>query len=91
MMCWNALAMALTLSLGLERLSLIFDWLAQNLSVAIRSTGRISFSDSSVDKALGMAWETTTIVKVRWGWLSLSAVLLVASLSFFGITVTGTV
>lgn len=66
-----------------------FDRLAQHLTIAIRTT-QGDTSEQKMAQALGVTWESQTIVRVRWAWLSLPCALLAATLLFFGITVAGT-
>lgn len=62
----------------LKNMTTIFDRLAQYLTVSYRGTAVGSA------QALGIAWESQTIVRVRWKWLSLPCALVAASLLFLG-------
>ena len=62
----------------LKNMTIIFDRLAQYLTVSYRETAVGSA------QALGIAWESQTIVRVRWKWLSLPCALVAASLLFLG-------
>lgn len=62
----------------LKNITTIFDRLAQYLTVSYRQTAVGSA------QALGIAWGSQTIVRVRWKWLSLPCALVAASLLFLG-------
>lgn len=62
----------------LKTMTIIFDRLAQHLTVSYREAAVGSA------QALGIAWESQTIVRVRWKWLSLPCALVAASLLFLG-------
>lgn len=66
-----------------------FNRMAQYLTVAYRNSPGSDLTDPGGAQALGVAWENQTIVRVRWAWLSLPAVLLAATLVFLGATILG--
>ena len=77
-------------SQDLKGISTIFARVAQYLTVAYRSFADADFpSPGTAAQALGVAWETQVIVKVRWAWLSLPCALLAASVVFLGATMLG--
>ena len=75
---------------NLTQVPAIFDRLAQYLTIAFRAGDEDPVQNPGMAQALGVTWQSETIVRVRWAWLSLPAALLAASLVFLGATVLGT-
>lgn len=66
-----------------------FDRLAQSLTTWIRTSQKSSV-DLGMGEAVGTIWRSETVVKVRWGWLSLPCVVLAGTSVFLGFTIMGT-
>ena len=68
----------------LSTMSAIFNRMAQYLTVAYCNENG---NDLGRAQALGATWENQTIIRVRWAWLILPAVLLLMTTVFLGVTI----